>query len=125
MDHKQIFLVNGTASILACDTSGVSCPCSVTTDQLFPNFYSRQSLLAAKNTHGYSHPCLCSINIERSDDGYSKLNIYISNYFRQLRIQPTTIRNNTLHDLSFIKMSVAHCEGTGSFLIRCFNGRTK
>ena len=52
-------------------------------------------------------------------------NLYLRIGFRSLRIHYTSIHENTLHDLSLIKLIIARFVGAGGFLIRYYNGHTK
>jgi hypothetical protein len=74
-------------------------------EQCFPNFFACGPLLASKNNYGYSHPCS------------RKYSVYLRTDFKKLRIHTSSIRNNALHDYTFIKLIVARFVGTGGFLI--------
>jgi len=65
---------------------------------------------------------VADINIECMDDRCPKLKICISEL---ILLYTSNIQKNALHDLTLIKMTVAHFVGTGSFLIRCSNGHMK
>jgi len=43
----------------------------------------------------------------------------------RLRLQTSSIRNNALHNLTLIKLTVARFLDRGTFLTRYTNGRTK
>jgi hypothetical protein len=74
----------------------------------------------ATNFHSLAHA-----NVECPDDRNPELYIlYLRNDFRYPRIHTSTIRNNALHDLTLIKMTVVRFVGTGGFLIRYSNGHT-
>jgi len=51
--------------------------------------------------------------------------IYLRTDIKQILTHASSIRNNVLHDLTFIEMLVARFMGTGGFLIRCPNDHTK
>jgi hypothetical protein len=60
------------------------------------------------------------------DERYAKLKICILELILDiLGIHTITIRNNTLNDLSIIKLIVPFFVGTGSFLIRYSKGHMK
>jgi hypothetical protein len=67
-------------------------------NQCFPNSFARKPLLASKNNNGSTS--VLSV-IECPDDAYPKLDS-----FSEL-IHKSSIHNNALHDLAFIKMIVA------------------
>jgi hypothetical protein len=68
---------------------------------------------------------LSHVNIGSQDDRYPKSKIYLRTEFRELRIHTNSIRNNVLHYLTLIKLTVARCVGTGSFLTRYSNDHTQ
>jgi hypothetical protein len=70
---------------------------------------------------------LAHINIACMDDRYSKLQkkFYLGGDFRLLQICIIGINNNTLHDLTLIKMFVTCFLGTGIVSVRYSNGHTK
>ena len=70
---------------------------------------------------------LAHLNIECADDRYWKLDISnLRTDIRWLRTHTSSIRNNALHDFTFIKLTVARCVGTGFFFsIRYFNDYSK
>jgi hypothetical protein len=59
------------------------------------------------------------------DNRYPKLKIYGPTDSNKLHIQTGSIRNGALHDFTLIKMNVVRFVGTGAFLMRYSNGRTK
>jgi hypothetical protein len=61
---------------------------------------------------------LAHVNIQCPDDSHSKLKIYISKLILDRKlIHISSIRNNALHDLTLIKMTVARFVGAESHLI--------
>ena len=68
---------------------------------------------------------LADVNTECPDDRYPLLKIYTPNDSTELQIHTSSIRNSAMHDLTVIKITVVRFVGTGSFLIRYSNGRTK
>jgi hypothetical protein len=50
-------------------------------------------------------------------------NVYLRTDFRELRIHTSSMRNNVLHVLTLIKLTVARFVGTGGFVIRYSNGK--
>ena len=70
---------------------------------------------------------LAHVSIECPDDRYSKFKkkLYLRTEFRQLLIHGSSIRNNALHVLTLIALTVGRFVGAGCFLVRCTDGHTK
>ena len=52
-------------------------------------------------------------------------NLYLTNDYIKLPIHTISLRNNTLHDSTLIKLTVTCSVGAGGFLIRCTVTRIK
>jgi hypothetical protein len=76
-------------------------------------------------TNNAVEKCVTPCDDECPDDRHATLKIYISELIRQLLIHTSSIRNNTLHELTLIKLTVAHFVATRSVLIRYSNEHTK
>jgi hypothetical protein len=51
--------------------------------------------------------------------------LYFRSDYKWLQIHASSICTNAVHDLALIKLIVSRLVGTGRFLIRYYNGRTK
>jgi hypothetical protein len=91
-------------------------------EQCFPNIVARGPLLPSKNNSESLHPW--SRN-SCPDDRYPELKICLITDFILLRIHTSSVCNNTLHDLTLTKLTVARFVGTGRFWIRYSNDHTK
>jgi hypothetical protein len=91
--------------------------------QCFQNCFVSGSLWLRKITT--SPHILTDVSIECPDDRYPKLNVYIPTDWNKLQIHTSSIRNRALHGLAFNKMTFVLFMGTGGFVIRYSNGRTK
>jgi len=69
--------------------------------------------------NNYGSHILGHVNIEYLDDRYPKVKkIYPRNDFTWILTHSNSIRNNTMHYFTLIKLPVAHFVGTGCVLIR-------
>ena len=79
----------------------------------FPNIFYSRTTFGIENKNG------SSVNIKAQNDRYQNFKIlYLRTDFRQILIYTGSIRNNALHDLNLIKLTVARFMGTGCFFIR-------
>jgi len=68
---------------------------------------------------------LADVTTECPGDRYPKLKIYTPTDSNKLQIHTSSIHDRALHDLTLIKMTVVRFVGTGGFLMRYSNCRTK
>jgi hypothetical protein len=89
---------------------------SIGLEQCFPKFFARGPVLVSEKTtdpYTFAH-----VTIRCPGDTYAKLKIYISEMILvSYEYTPVAYVNNTLQDLTLIKITVARFVGTGCLLL--------
>ena len=82
--------------------------------QCLQDSFARRTLLASKHDHGSSHACSCKYKVSGRYVSKDK-NLCLQTDFRYILMNKRSTRNNTLQDLTLIKMNVPRFLGTESF----------